>query len=156
MSEPFTRSYRASWGQMDFNAHMANTAYLDLAADTRLMYFEESGFSPRDFERERIGPVVMRDEIVYRAEVRLLERVTVSLELAGLSEDSSRFRLRNGFQRDDGRTAAVVTTDAGWFDLEQRRLCAPPEALRKALAELARTGDFEPLPSSLRGAGDAP
>jgi hypothetical protein len=50
MSEPFTSSYRASWGQMDFNAHMAATASLDLAADSRLMHFEERAFSPRDFE----------------------------------------------------------------------------------------------------------
>jgi hypothetical protein len=53
MSEPLTRSCRASWGQMDFNAHMANTAHLDLAADTRLVHFEERGFSPRDFELAR-------------------------------------------------------------------------------------------------------
>jgi acyl-CoA thioester hydrolase len=54
MSEPFTSRFRASWGQMDFNAHMANTAYLDLAADTRLLYFEEGGFSPRDFWASRM------------------------------------------------------------------------------------------------------
>ena len=41
MDEALRRSFRAGWGQMDFNAHMANTAYLDLAADTRLVCFAE-------------------------------------------------------------------------------------------------------------------
>lgn len=153
MGEVFTRSFRAGWGQMDFNAHMANTACLDLAADTRLQFFEEQGFSAREFERDRIGPVVMKDEIVDRAEIRRQEQLTVSLELAGVSGDGSRFRLRNVFRRADERVAAVVTTDAGWFDLSQRRLCAPPEALRQALLVLDRSEDFENLRSSLRDTG---
>lgn len=41
MSDIFSHSFRAGWGEMDLNAHMANTAYLDLAADTRFMYFED-------------------------------------------------------------------------------------------------------------------
>jgi acyl-CoA thioester hydrolase len=152
MAEPFTETLRASWGHMDFNAHMANTAYLDLSADVRLAYFAARGFSARDFERERIGPVVMKDEIEYRAEIRLREEMTIGIELAGLSVDGSRFRVRNVFRRADGRTAAVVTTDAGWFDLVGRRLTAPPPALFEALKNLDRTDDFEELPSSLRGA----
>lgn len=35
----------AGWSDMDFNSHMANTAYLDHAADVRMMYFAEYGFS---------------------------------------------------------------------------------------------------------------
>jgi acyl-CoA thioester hydrolase len=39
MSEVFTRSFQIGWGDMDFNAHMRNTAFLDRAADGRMMYF---------------------------------------------------------------------------------------------------------------------
>ena len=94
--------------------------------------------------------MVMKDEIVYRAEIRLQEEVRVSLELAGLSDDGSRFRLRNTFCRDDGRIAAVVTTDAGWLDLDLRRLAAPPPVLLEGLRHLVRTENFEELPSSLK------
>ncbi|MCU0233587.1 MAG: hypothetical protein MUE90_06080 [Thermoanaerobaculales bacterium] len=50
MSESFTSSCRASRVQTDFNAHLADTARLDLAADARLMSFEERGFAPRELE----------------------------------------------------------------------------------------------------------
>lgn len=154
MSETFATSLRAGWGHMDFNAHMANTAYLDVSADVRFLYFESQGFSAADFGRERIGPVVMKDEIIYRAEIRLQEEFQVTLELAGISDDGSRFRLRNTFVRDDGRTSAVVTTDAGWLDLEKRRLTAPPSALLHGLRKLVRTDDFKDLPSSLEAGKD--
>jgi len=150
VSDVFSHSFRAGWGEMDYNAHMANTAYLDLAADTRFMYFEANGFSSHDFERERIGPVVMRDVIDYRAEVRLQEELDVTLELAGLSADGSHFRLRNTFLKTDGRVAAIVTTEAGWLSLEKRRLVIPSDILLAAMSRLTRTSDFEDLPSSIK------
>ena len=33
----------ASWADMDFNAHMANTAYLNRAVDARMAFFTENG-----------------------------------------------------------------------------------------------------------------
>jgi acyl-CoA thioester hydrolase len=151
MVRAFTSSFRAGWGEMDYNGHMANTAYLDFAADARFRYFEACGFTAVDFERERIGPVVKRDVIEYRSEIRLQEEFTVALELAGISTDGSRFRLRNTFLKADDHIAAVVTTDAGWLSLERRRLTVPPQNLLSALDRLARTEDFEDLPSSMRG-----
>ena len=56
---------------MDFNAHMRNTAYLDLSADVRMMYFAEHGFSMREFETLKIGPVILKDEIEYFRELKL-------------------------------------------------------------------------------------
>jgi acyl-CoA thioester hydrolase len=149
MNDAFQARFRAGWRAMDGNGHMANTAYLDFAADTRFQYFEANGFSASDFERSRIGPVVMRDSTDYRAEIRLQEEFSVTFELMGLSEDGSRFRLRNTFFKADGSVAAVVTTDAGWWSLESRRLIVPPAELSTAMARLRRTDDFEELPSSL-------
>ena len=144
--EMFVRRLRAGWGDVDFNAHMRNTAYLDKSADVRMMFFSENGFSMAEFVRLRIGPVVMKDEIEYFKEVGLLEEVDVGLALAGLSDDGSRFRLRNEFLRTDGKLCARVTSLGGWLDLVARRLVSPPEALLAALRTLSRTEDFEVLP----------
>lgn len=53
----------AGWGNMDFNSHRRNTAYLDKSADVRMMYFSENGFSTQESLRLRLGPVTMRDEL---------------------------------------------------------------------------------------------
>lgn len=129
---------------------MANTAYLDICVDVRFSYFASKGFPPGEFAKQRIGPVVRRDEVDYYRELHLLQPIRVTLTLAGLSDDASRFRIRNEIHRDDGQLAARVTSLGGWFDLNARRLVAPPDALAEALRSLDRTEDFQALESSVR------
>lgn len=146
MPELFAKTFHVRWGDMDFNAHMKNTAYLDLAADLRMMYFQAHGFTMREFERLRIGPVIMRDELEYFRELRLLEPIKVTLALAGLSHDASKFRIINEFFREDEKLAARVASTGGWLDLSARKLTAPPEKLSEALRNLTMTQDFVELP----------
>ena len=146
----FEKTLVAGWGDMDWNSHMANTAYFNKGADVRMMFFAEHGFPTEAFARLRVGPVVMKDEIEYRREVGLLQPIRVSLALAGLAADGSRFVLRNVIARADGHACATITSAGGWLDLVQRKLVAPPAELLAALGALERTEDFEELPSGLR------
>ena len=139
----FERTLYARWGDMDFNGHMKNTAFLDASADVRMMYFDENGFSMREFEKRRVGPVILRDELDYYRELRLLEPVRVTLSAAGLSPDSSRFRLLNEFFRPDGTRVARVCSTGGWLDLAARRLVAPPEDLAALMVRLEKAEGFE-------------
>ena len=95
----FERKLTAGWGDMDFNSHMRNTAYLDKSADVRMMYFSENGFPVAEFHRLRMGPVILRDELDYYREIGLLEELRVTLEVAELSADGSRFLMQNTFCR---------------------------------------------------------
>jgi acyl-CoA thioester hydrolase len=115
-----------------------------------MLYFAEHGFPMAEFMRLHFGPVVMRDEVEYFREIGLLQTMTVGLTMAALAEDGSRFRMRNEFMRDDGRRAAVVTSEGGWLDLGARRLMAPPPALLEVLRALTRTPDFAVVPSSIK------
>ncbi len=146
----FEKILYAGWGDMDFNSHMKNTAYLDKSADVRMMFFAEHGFPMQEFLRIGIGPVVMKDEIVYYKEIGLLEEITVSLLLAGLADDGTRFILRNDFRKKDGKPAATVISTGGWLDLKARQLTAPPPELLAALGATPQTEDFRILPSSLK------
>ena len=147
ITAPFEKALYARWGDMDFNGHMKNTAYLDASADVRMMFFAEHGFSMREFEQRRFGPVIMRDELEYFRELRMLQTVTVTLAAAGLSEDGSRFRLRNEFFGEGGKLAARVFSTGGWLDQAARKLTRPPDDVARALLELSRSDDFVTLPS---------
>jgi acyl-CoA thioester hydrolase len=146
----FQKRLLAGWGDMDFNSHMRNTAYLDKSADVRMMYFAENGFPMSEFIRLKIGPVIMKDEIEYFREVHLLEEFNVDLAIAGLAEDGSRFMIRNGFSRSDGKPLARVISVAGWLDLSVRKLVVAPATLLKVLSDMPRTDDFRTLPTSLK------
>jgi acyl-CoA thioester hydrolase len=147
---PFAIATFAAWADMDANAHMANVAYLSKCVDARMSYFSQRGFAVAEFAKRRIGPVVRRDEIEYFREVGLLEPLTVTLELAGLAPDGSRFRLRNEILNGEGRVAARVTSEGGWLDLAKRRLIAPPPDLLDALRAMPQAAGFEQLASSIR------
>lgn len=147
MTRAFQKQMIAGWADMDFNAHMRNTSFLDKAADARLMFFAEHGFTIDEFVRLRIGPVVRRDEVEYFREIRLLENVFVRVESAGLAEDGSRFIVRNEFWRADDTIAARVTSSGGWLDLAARKLVVPPDRLQAALRAMPRTDDFQVLPA---------
>ena len=146
----FEKAFEVNWASLDAIGHMANTAYLDACVDCRFAYFASQGFPPPEFFRNRVGPVVRRDDVEYFRELRLLDRFTVSISLAGVAPDASRFRLRNEIRRADGELAARVTSQGGWLDLDKRRLVVPPEALAKAVLALDRTEDFSPLESSVK------
>jgi acyl-CoA thioester hydrolase len=146
----FEKNLFAGWGDMDFNSHMRNTAFLDKSADVRMMFFSENGFPSKEFFRRKLGPVVMKDEIEYFREIRLLEQIRVTLAIAGLSEDGSRFLMRNDFWRGDGKLAARITSTGGWLNLSNRKLVMPPETLLEALRSLPQTGDFQVLASSIK------
>jgi acyl-CoA thioester hydrolase len=146
----FEKTLVAGWRDMDYNSHMANTAYLDRAADVRMMYFAENGFTAADMLRMKIGPVIMKDEIEYYREVHLLQEIRVRLAVAGLAPDGSRFMLRNEFAHADGTRCAVITSTGGWLDLNIRKLIAPPEPLRAAMVALPKAEGFRDLRSSVR------
>jgi acyl-CoA thioester hydrolase len=149
----FEKTLYAGWGDMDFNSHMGNSAFLNKCSDVRMLFFAEHGFPMQEFARLHIGPVIMKDELEYFREIRLLQAMRITQASAGLAQDGSRFLIRNEFWLEDGRLAARVTSAGGWLDLTTRRLTAPPEALLAALRSLPPTGDFQVLPSSLQKAG---
>lgn len=141
----FEQGFCVSWSDLDGNAHMRNTSYLDYAANTRMHYFAKHGFTLARFASEKLGPVVSRDELTYRRELRLMDEFTVDLELVGISDDGTRFRVRNTFRNSLQDVSASVTSDGVWFDLETRRPRVPPSDLDGLMRALQHTNDFETL-----------
>lgn len=150
MTSPFAdryaREFLAGWGTMDFNSHMANWAYLNLAADVRMAFFAEHGFPPSEFRRLAIGPVMRKDELEYFREIGLHETVTVTHAALAMSPDGARFELENEIWSAAGERAATVRSTGGWLDLRQRKLVAPPTALLAVLQQIPRAPAFVELP----------
>jgi acyl-CoA thioester hydrolase len=138
----FDQSFRVGWSDLDGNAHMGNTSYLEYASDTRMLFFARHGFTVARFASEKFGPVVVRDELVYRRELRLLDEFTVDFQLAGISDDGVRFRVRNTFRNASNDVVATVTSEGVWFDLELRRPRSPPKDLDNLMRDLQHSVDF--------------
>lgn len=147
-TDRYAKDFLVGWRAMDFNGHMGNTAYLDLAADVRVAFLAEHGFPPSEFRRLNIGPVIRKEELEYFREIGLHQTVTVTYAALAMSADGSRFVIENEIWTSQGERAALVRSTGGWLDLRARKLVAPPAALLAALAHLPRTPDFVELPAS--------
>ncbi|HEY7682159.1 MAG TPA: hypothetical protein VH879_05915 [Gemmatimonadales bacterium] len=59
----FEHRFHIGWAHLDANRHLRSTAYQDLAADVRLMYFAQAGFSTTELARYGLDPVIRSDQI---------------------------------------------------------------------------------------------
>jgi len=153
----YAKEFLAGWATMDFNGHMANTSYLNLAADVRMAFFAEHGFPPSEFRRLALGPVVRKEELEYFHEVGLHDTVTVTYALLAMSADGARFVVENEIWSADGERAATVRSTGGWLDLRARKLVAPPATLLAVFARVPRAPGFvelAPPTKSKRRTGD--
>ena len=150
MTDVFKKQFEVGWRDVDLNGHLANMVYLSYAVNTRVAYFASRGFAPGEFQSQGFGPVIKTDLTEYFREFKMLERMTVTMENGGNSEDGSRFKVVNNFYKDDGTHAARVTSIGGWLGLKERKLIEPPDVLKDAWASLTKTQDFEELRSSIK------
>ncbi len=144
--DDFSRTFEVRWSDVDLNGHMRNTAYSEYALDVRVAWLAEGGFGWERLRDLAIGPVLLREEIEYRRELHLGDRIRVDLRALGLSPDASHFQLLHELHRADGKLAARVIIDAAWLDLRARRIAAPPEPLAELLRSAPRAEAFEELP----------
>lgn len=151
----YAKEFLAGWGAMDFNGHLANTAYLNLAADVRMAFFAEHGFPPKEFHRLALGPVMRKDELEYFHEVGLHDTVTVTYAVLAMSPDGARFVVENEIWSAAGERAATVRSTGGWLDLRARKLVAPPAALLAAFQQVPHAPGFVEMPLGRAGAGAA-
>jgi len=127
----YSKQFVAGWGTMDFNGHLANAAYLDLAADVRLGFFADHGFPAGEFGRLALGPVIRKDELEYFHEVGLHDTVTVTFAALAMSADGARFVVENeiwrrvSVPRQSGRRAA------GSISVRASSSSRPPRFLRR-------------------------
>jgi acyl-CoA thioester hydrolase len=151
----YAKQFLASWGAMDFNGHLANTAYLNLAADVRMAFFAEHGFPPIEFRRLALGPVMRKDELEYFHEVGLHDTVTITYAVLAMSPDGARFVVENEIWSAAGERAATVRSTGGWLDLRARKLVAPPAALLAVFQQVPHAPGFVELPLGRGGVGAA-
>jgi acyl-CoA thioester hydrolase len=144
----FVRDYEVRWADLDPNAHMRHTAYMDYAAQARVAFLTEHGFGLHEFHAAMVGPVLFKETTEYLREVRANERISVSIEVIGSSANGKHFRIRHEIRRQDGELAARVEVQGAWLDLRARKVTEPPAALRAAMDAMPRSADWAEIVSA--------
>lgn len=131
------------WADLDPNFHLRHSVYYDYGAYARICYLEEHGMNSNYMLKHNFGPILFREECVFKKEIRLGDNIYIDLELVKAREDQSRWTIRHQVYKNDNILAAIITVDGAWIDTFQRKLAAPPEHARSTFDKMPRSADFE-------------
>ena len=141
--EKFSRLIQIRWSDLDANRHLRHSAYYDYAAAMRIMVLSDSGLTLKKLEEFEIGPILFREEAIFKREIRLDDKITVDVVLVKSTADFSRWSLRHQFIKEDGTLAAIVNIDGAWLGLIKRKLVVPNELVQSIFASFPKTADYE-------------
>lgn len=130
------------WSQIDANRHLRHSAYADFCAQARSNMLNTLGLSLDQFAQHKIGPILFREELIYKREIKLDEYIKVSTALSKLNTLNGRFSFRHEVLKSSGEVAAIVNVDGAWLDLTTRKLTNLPESWKPIIQNIPKTSDF--------------
>lgn len=131
------------WADIDANRHLRHSVYYDFGAAARMKLLNERGLTTNKLEELQIGPILFREEAVFRREIHLEDKISITVEMHACTEDYSRWSLRHTFLKENGTLAATITIDGAWLDLTLRKLAKPDAFIQKIFSEFPKSVDFE-------------
>ncbi len=138
----FVKPIDIRWADLDPNYHLRHSVYYDYGAYCRIRFFEEYGLSNKVMEEMKFGPILFREEAVFRKEIRMGDGLTIDLEVIKSRKDYSRWSIRHQLVKNGEILAAVLTVDGAWINTELRKLATPPSALAEVFAKMPKSADF--------------
>lgn len=143
----FTQTIQVRWADIDANRHLRHSVYYDYGATARMNVLSEAGLTTRKLEELRMGPILFREEAIFRREVVFEDKITITVEVVKATPDFGRWSLRHQFLKDDGTLAAILNLDGAWIDLDRRKLALPNEFIKNVFERFPRAQDFQVITS---------
>ena len=92
------------WADIDANFHLRHSAYYDFGAQHRVNILAAHGLTMTAMQEQHCGPVLFREECVFKKEIHLTDTITITTSLAKMRADGSRFSIQHLFTREGGTT----------------------------------------------------
>lgn len=141
--QKITETIQVRWADIDANRHLRHSVYYDYGATVRMNVLSNAGLTTSKMEQLRIGPILFREEALFRREIVFEDKITVNTELVKATTDFGRWSLRHQFLKPDGAVAAIINIDGAWLDLDKRKLAVPDEFIRHVFEQFPRSEDFQ-------------
>lgn len=139
----FVKEVQVRWSDLDPNVHLRHSVYYDWGAFCRVAFFEEYQLSPEAMGRLQIGPILFREECLFRKEIRLGDKVTIDLQVVKAKRDYSWWTIQHIIKKNIDTIAAIITVDGAWLDVVRRKLGTPPQEVLSTFSEMPRKEDFQ-------------
>ena len=141
--ENFTFPVQVRWSDLDPNFHLRHSVYYDWGALCRIEFLAKTGLTWQRMHQLQIGPILFREECIFKREIRLGDPVTIGMELVKARKDFSRFTIRHEIKKDPSTVSAILTVDIAWINGVTRKLAVLPEEDIKLLGSGPMAEDFQ-------------
>ena len=130
------------WSDLDPNFHVRHSVYYDFGAFVRVAFLNEHGLTPAFMLKHQFGPILFREECVFKREIRMGEQLTMDVQLLKARPDHSRWTIQHRIMKNGNEVAAIITVDGAWMDVVQRKLTVPPDTVKHVFEKMPKGEQF--------------
>lgn len=142
--QAFSSVISIRWADIDANLHMRHSAYYDFGAQHRVEILAQHGLTLAMMQAQQFGPVLFREECLFKKEIHLTDKITISTCMAKMRAGGSRFTIQHLFTNEQGQRCALLTIDGAWIDTKLRKLLHPvPAVITEVMNLFPRGESFE-------------
>jgi len=139
----FTKQISIRWADIDPNFHIRHSVYYDFGAQHRVEILENSGLTLQLMQEQNFGPVVFREECVFKREIRFGDEISISTKISKMKHDASRWTIEHLFLNGQGKICAKITVDGAWIDTKLRKLKNEmPQIVSDVMNSFPKSEDF--------------
>lgn len=131
------------WSDLDPNFHLRHSVYYDYGALCRIRFLAFHGVTAQFMQKKQIGPIIFREECVFKKEIHISDQVAINMKLAKAKKDGSRWTMQHQVFKNNEILAAVITLDGAWMDTSIRKLTVPPPEIQQSFEWAEKIQEFE-------------
>ena len=140
--QEYSKKLEIRWADLDPNFHVLHSKYYDFGAYCRMSFLMGHGITPALMIEKNIGPIIFREECLFKREIKFGDELTVFLKLSKCNPDASRWSMVHELWTNGDTLAAVITIDGAWMDTKIRKLTIPPEICKVGFDLIPKTDNF--------------
>lgn len=139
----FSRHIQIRWSDLDPNFHLRHSVYYDWGAFCRVEFLNEYGLTAEVMQKLQFGPILFKEECVFRKEIKLGDEIKMNLQLIRARKDFSRWSIQHQIVKNGDVLCAVLTVDGAWMNIVQRKLTSPSEQVHEVFSKMPMAENFE-------------
>lgn len=141
--ENFVKEIQIRWSDLDPNVHLRHSVYYDWGALSRIEFLYMHGLTASLMQQLHFGPILFREECVFKKEIRLGDKVTIGLKLLKAKRDYSRWSIQHDIIKNGDTVSAILTVDGAWIDTSLRKLATPPQQVTDVFSKMPLEAGFQ-------------
>jgi acyl-CoA thioester hydrolase len=139
----YKKEVQIRWSDLDPNFHLRHSVYYDWGALCRIEFLEEYGLTMGVMAQLKIGPIIFREECLFRKEIRMGDKISINLSVLKARQDFSRWSIQHHIMKDETTLCAVLTVEGAWLDMVKRKLATPSKEVLDVFSRMPKSEGFE-------------